>query len=138
MVPLLPSVTDVVTRSLLLTFTNIPFTSLDNGIFSSFLTATTDDVSKSFGLHGSADSELYHFSLSISAPFAYLSFSNPIAVTSTAIGELYLQDVAFSVTTNVLGLQGLNARPATVSELDVFHGYPTYLQINGKAFFFST
>jgi len=30
-------------------------------------------------------------------------------------------------------LQGLNARPATVSDLDVFHGYPDYLQINVNA-----
>lgn len=55
-----------------------------------------------------------------------------VALTSTAIGNLYLQDVAFSVTTNVLGLQGLNARPASVSNLDVYHGYSAYLQINGQ------
>ena len=28
-------------------------------------------------------------------------------------------------------MQGLNAKPATVSDLDVFHGYSDYLQING-------
>jgi hypothetical protein len=53
-------------------------------------------------------------------------------LTSTAIGLLSLEAIAFSVETSVLGLQGLNARPATVANLDVFHGFPTYLQINGS------
>jgi hypothetical protein len=56
-VPLLPAKTDVVARTLLLTFSGVPFQSVDNGVFSNFLLATTQGSSKSFGLHGSANSE---------------------------------------------------------------------------------
>lgn len=110
---MLPSVTDVVARTLLLTFENIPFTSIDNGVFSNYLLDVTDGTSKVFGLHGSATT-----------------------VTSTAIGNLLLTDIPFSVNTDLLGLQGLNAKPAIVSNLDVYHGYANYLQINGEFFFF--
>lgn len=55
------------------------------------------------------------------------------AVAGTAVGALNLVDIDFDVSTSLLGLQGLNARPATVSDLDVFHGYPDYLQINVNA-----
>lgn len=57
---------------------------------------------------------------------------NATTTTSTAIGILNLQSIPFSVTSTLLGLQGLNARPAIVSNLDVYHGYPDYLQINGS------
>ncbi|KAL8278093.1 hypothetical protein RQP46_009553 [Phenoliferia psychrophenolica] len=113
-VPLLPSATDVQSRSLLLQFTNIPFKSIDNGIFSSFLLETTVGATKGLALHGSADT-----------------------VTSTAIGDLSLVGIAFSVETAVQGLQGLNAQPTTVSDLDVFHGYSSYLQINANAHLFN-
>lgn len=105
---MLPSITDVVARTLLLTFENVPFTSSDDSVFSSYLRDVTNSASKSFGLHGSATT-----------------------VTSTAIGNLLLSDIGFSVDTNLLGLQGLNAKPAVVSNLDVYHGYSNYLQING-------
>ena len=55
-VPMQPSKTDVVARSLLLTFQNVPFTSIDNMIFSSFLMETTVGSTKGFALHGAADS----------------------------------------------------------------------------------
>lgn len=54
-------------------------------------------------------------------------------MTSTAIGALSLSDIPFVVDTSLLGLQGLNSRPATVSELDVVHGFSDYLQINVNA-----
>ncbi|KAL8287086.1 hypothetical protein RQP46_004092 [Phenoliferia psychrophenolica] len=113
-VPMLPSTTDVQARSLLLKFEDIPFTSIDNGIFSSFLMETTVGATKPFALHGAANT-----------------------ITRTAIGDLALSDIAFSVETAVEGLQGLNAQPATVSDLDVFHGYPGYLQINANAHLFN-
>ncbi|KAM0750211.1 hypothetical protein T439DRAFT_247618 [Meredithblackwellia eburnea MCA 4105] len=113
-VPLQASTTNVVARSLLLQFSNVPFTSIDNSIFSSFLLDTTVGVSKSFGLHGSADT-----------------------ITSTAIGDLSLTGIGFSVETSLEGLQGLNAQPATVSDLDVYHGYTDYLQINVNAHLFN-
>jgi len=34
------------------------------------------------------------------------------------------------VESDIAGLQGLNARRVTVSNLDVNHGYPDYLLIN--------
>ncbi|GAA5969858.1 hypothetical protein JCM21900_004182 [Sporobolomyces salmonicolor] len=109
-VPLNPAKTDVTARTIQLTFANVPFKSVDNSGFSSFLTQVTDDVSKTFTLHGSADT-----------------------VAGTAVGALNLDGIDFSVSTSLLGLQGLNAEPATVSDLDVYHGYSSYLQINVNA-----
>lgn len=59
-VPKNPSVTDVVARTILLTFANVPFAVFDNthAIFSQFLLDTTQGVSKTFGLTGTADSKL--------------------------------------------------------------------------------
>ena len=65
----------------------------EHPVFSQFLTDTTDDQSISFQLSGSVDS-----------------------VASTAIGSLNINAIAFSVTTSLLGLQGLNAQPAYVTE----------------------
>ncbi|GAA5897781.1 hypothetical protein JCM8208_000260 [Rhodotorula glutinis] len=109
-IPGIPVKTDVTARTIQLAFNGVPFASVDNGAFSNFLVDVTDDESKTFTLRGSADT-----------------------VAGTAIGALNLEDIAFSVQTTLLGLQGLNARPATVSDLDVFHGYPDYLQINVNA-----
>jgi len=109
-IPGIPVKTDVTARTIQLAFNGVPFASVDNGAFSNFLVDVTDDESKTFTLHGAADT-----------------------VAGTAIGALNLEDISFSVQTTLLGLQGLNARPATVSDLDVFHGYPDYLQINGQS-----
>ncbi|KAL8279026.1 hypothetical protein RQP46_008484 [Phenoliferia psychrophenolica] len=113
-VPLAPSTTDVQARALHLQFNNVPFQSTNNGIFGSFLTATTVGGTGGLGLHGSAD-----------------------AITSTAIGDLSLVGIAFTVQTAVEGLQGLNTQPTTVSDLDVFHGFRDYLQINANAHLFN-
>jgi hypothetical protein len=58
-VPLLPTTTDVVPRILHLTFSNIPFAVFadQHQTFSQFLTDTTDDAAKTFGLTGQANSE---------------------------------------------------------------------------------
>ncbi|GAA5937070.1 uncharacterized protein JCM15063_000146 [Sporobolomyces koalae] len=109
-IPQNPAKTDVTARTILLQFQNVPFQSVNNGLFSSFVTQVTDDQSKTFTLHGAANT-----------------------VAGTAVGALNLEDIAFSVSTSLLGLQGLNARPATVSDLDVYHGYTDYLQINVNA-----
>ena len=57
-VPQSPVTTNVVARTTVIQFSNIPFAVFDNthSIFSQFLTDTTDDVSKTFGLTGIADS----------------------------------------------------------------------------------
>lgn len=57
-VPMSPSVTDVVARTILLTFANVPFAVFGNThqIFSQFLLDTTQGTTKTFGLTGTADS----------------------------------------------------------------------------------
>ena len=50
-------------------------------------------------------------------------------VAQTAVGLLSLTAVDFDVETSIAGLQGLNAKPALVTNLDVNHGYPDYLLI---------
>lgn len=102
-VPMLPSITDVVARSLLLKFEDIPFTSINDGIFSSFLLDTTVGMSKSFALQGAADSTYPPV-----FPHIYRSESHVSprpAITSTAIGDLHLSGIAFAVETAVDGLQ---------------------------------
>ncbi|KEI38050.1 uncharacterized protein L969DRAFT_18838 [Mixia osmundae IAM 14324] len=118
-VPQIPTTTDVTARLLTLAFQNVPFAvdpnySGQHATFSQFLTDTTDNVNKSFVLHGSAST-----------------------VASTAVGNLNINEIAFQVTTEIAGLQGLNAQQTTVSDLDVFHGYPDYLQINVNAHIFN-
>ena len=44
-----------------------------------------------------------------------------------------ISDIPFSVTTSLDGLQNLNARPVVTSDLDVKHGYKSYLLITLKA-----
>ncbi|KAM0789126.1 hypothetical protein ACM66B_003180 [Microbotryomycetes sp. NB124-2] len=109
-VPNGPARTDIVARTTLIPIENAPFQSVDNGEFSAFVARTTVSNTVSFSLNGNADTK-----------------------TSTAIGLLTLVDIAFDVDTTLLGLQGLNAQPTTVSDLDVFRGYPDYLQINVNA-----
>ncbi|KEI38214.1 uncharacterized protein L969DRAFT_517877 [Mixia osmundae IAM 14324] len=118
-VPQIPTTTDVTARLLTLAFQNVPFAvdptySNQHATFSQFLTDTTDGVNKSFVLHGTAST-----------------------VAQTAVGALNINEIPFQVTTEIAGLQGLNAQPATVSNLDVFHGYPDYLQINVNAHIFN-
>jgi len=51
------------------------------------------------------------------------------AQASTGVGTLLLQDIEFSVESTIAGLQGLTARPASVSNLNVVSGTPSYLLI---------
>lgn len=48
---------------------------------------------------------------------------------STGVGTLSLQDIEFSVDSTIAGLQGLDAQPASVSNLDVASGTPDFLLI---------
>lgn len=107
-IPLGNTTTDVNSRVITLGFTNVPFAVLSNehSTFESFLTQTTVSKSESFGLSGAAN-----------------------AHAQTAAGLLALTGIDFNVQTAIAGLQGLNARPAVVSNLDVNHGFPGFLLI---------
>ncbi|KAK0546638.1 hypothetical protein OC846_005187, partial [Tilletia horrida] len=100
--------TDVQNRIIHLTFQNVPLASPANAHaqFSDFLADTTAQQSITFNLHGTTT-----------------------AGASTAAGFVTISDIPFDVSTSLLGLQNLNARPAIVSNLDVYHGYPSYLEI---------
>lgn len=108
-IPLSPSITDVTARILTLMFSNVPFAVYNNQHprFSQFLADTTASNQVTFNLNGKANTK-----------------------ANTAAGLLSINDIPFNVDTNLLGLQNLNARPAIVSNLDVYRGYPSYLQIN--------
>jgi len=111
-IPLSPATTDVQQRVMSLQFSNVPMTAKSNehNTFADFIAdATAGDCIK-FGLHGTAN-----------------------AKASTAAGYVTISDIPFSVDTSLLGLQNLNARPATVSDLDVYHGYKSYLLIKVNA-----
>ncbi|PWN24968.1 hypothetical protein BDZ90DRAFT_262821 [Jaminaea rosea] len=100
--------TNVEARILTLVFNDVPFEVYDNShpTFSQFLADTTARDQVTFNLHGAAT-----------------------AKAGTAAGVVTISDIPFNLPTNILGLQNLNARPAVVSNLDVVHGYPTYLLI---------
>ena len=111
-IPMSPAVTDVQQRILTLKFSDVPMAAYGNkhSQFSGFLADTTAQKSVTFQLHGSADS-----------------------VARTAAGVVTISDIPFSVTTSLDGLQNLNARPVVTSDLDVKHGYKSYLLITLKA-----
>ncbi|PWN53595.1 hypothetical protein IE53DRAFT_140447 [Violaceomyces palustris] len=115
-IPPSPSVTDVAARILTLMFTNVPFQVYNDKhrVFSQFLADTTAQQSITFNLNGNADTK-----------------------ANTAAGLVSITQVPFSVDTTLLGLQNLNARPAVVSNLDVYHGYPSYLLITITATLFN-
>ncbi|KAF8891683.1 hypothetical protein BD779DRAFT_1661547 [Infundibulicybe gibba] len=53
-------------------------------------------------------------------------------VAATTVGQeqtLSLSDIGFSVESSIAGLQGLNTKPVTISNLDVNHGFPDFLLI---------
>jgi len=102
------AVTDVEQRIIHLTFSDVPFAVFDDqhGAFENFLAATTTGKTQTLGLAGTANTK-----------------------ASTAVGLLSLGGIDFSVQSNIEGLQGLNTKPVTVSNLDVAHGYPDYLLI---------
>jgi Protein of unknown function (DUF3712) len=109
--PTLSTTTDVATRIIDLSFKSIPFNVYGDkhANFAQFLADTTMAKTETFQLIGSAN-----------------------ATASTAVGTIVIQDIAFSVDTSLAGLQGLNAQPTNVSQLDVAHGYEDYLLITVK------
>ncbi|EST10168.1 Protein of unknown function DUF3712 [Kalmanozyma brasiliensis GHG001] len=115
-IPLSPSITDVTARILTLMFSDVPFAVYGNQHprFSQFLADTTAGTQVTFNLNGRANTKAL-----------------------TAAGLVTISDIPFDVDTNLLGLQNLNARPAIISNLDVFRGFPSYLQINVDAELFN-
>lgn len=106
--PRAPSTTDVKNRIIHLTFANIPFAVFDNqhSLFDRFIAATTVGKTQTLRLSGSANAD-----------------------AKTAVGLLSLKGIDFAVDSSIEGLQGLNAKPVTVSNLDVNHGFPDSLLI---------
>ncbi|KAJ3838704.1 hypothetical protein F5878DRAFT_725102 [Lentinula raphanica] len=107
-IPKGPSQTDVDTRIISLTFSDVPFALVDGAesVFDDFLAETTVGTSVTMGLSGAANAD-----------------------ASTAVGLLSLTNIPFSVETTIAGLQGLDTEPVTVNNLDVNHGFPDYLLI---------
>ncbi|KAG1761975.1 hypothetical protein EDD22DRAFT_893760 [Suillus occidentalis] len=107
-IPWGPSTTDVQNRIIYLAFSDVPFAvySDQHETFQNFVAATTLGTSQTLALSGTAN-----------------------AGASTAVGVLSLVDMEFSVQSTIAGLQGLKAKPASVANLDVNHGYSDYLLI---------
>lgn len=114
-IPKGPSNTDVANRVIHLTFKNVPFAATVDAhtIFSNFVAATTTGGTQTLQLTGNANAD-----------------------ASTAVGLLSLTDIEFSVDSNIQGLEGLKARPVTINDLDVNHGFPDFLliKVNGALF----
>ncbi|KAE8213110.1 hypothetical protein CF327_g3310 [Tilletia walkeri] len=107
-IPRINARTDVQNRVIFLQFQNVPLASPNSAHsqFSQFLADTTARDRVFFGLNGLTTTG-----------------------ASTAAGFVTISDIPFDVDTSLAGLQNLNARPAVVSQLDVFRGYPDYLEI---------
>jgi hypothetical protein len=107
-IPRGPSMTDVQARIIHLTFNSTPFAVFDDqhATFQHFLAETTSNSEEMLSLSGAANTD-----------------------ASTAVGVLTLTDIEFSVVTSIRGLQGLNARQTSISDLDVNHGFPEFLLI---------
>ncbi|KAF9245017.1 hypothetical protein BU15DRAFT_85819 [Melanogaster broomeanus] len=107
-IPTIPSTTDAESRIIYLAFSDVPFAVYadQHSVFDSFVAATTLGNMQTLALSGAANT-----------------------AASTAVGVLSLSDIEFSVDSSLAGLQGLTAKPATVSNLDVNHGYADYLLI---------
>jgi hypothetical protein len=101
--------------------------SLNNQAFAFFFNAITNTADVVFELHGTANGESSSWNRAMQ-----LDWRRPSTVTAgTNAGDIPITGIPFNVTTDLAGLQSLNARPTVVDNLDVNHGYPTYLQING-------
>ena len=107
-IPEAPSTTDVQNRIIYLTFSDVPFAvfAAQHSVFDNFVAATTLGNMQTLALSGAAN-----------------------AAASTAVGVLSLTDIQFSVDSTIAGLQGLAAKPASVANLNVYHGYSDYLLI---------
>ncbi|KAG5340679.1 hypothetical protein C0989_000829 [Termitomyces sp. Mn162] len=106
--PKAPSKTDVEKRIIHLTFNNVPFAVFADQhlTFDKFLAATTVGKTETIHLSGSATAD-----------------------AKTAVGLLTLEGIEFSVDSPIDGLQGLNAKPVSVHNVDINHGFPDYLLI---------
>jgi hypothetical protein len=115
-IPKGPSTTDVGARIIHLKFGNVPLEVSDGGhsTFEQFIAATTVGSKETLALSGSADAD-----------------------ANTAVGLLSLKNIAFSVNSDIAGLQGLDARPVTISNLDVNHGFPDFLLIKVNSALFN-
>lgn len=107
-IPKGPTTTDVDARIIHLAFANVPLSVFGgaHSTFERFVTSTTVGSKQTLHLSGSANAE-----------------------AKTAVGLLSLQNIAFSVDSSIAGLQGLGARPVTISNLDVNHGFSDFLLI---------
>jgi Protein of unknown function (DUF3712) len=114
--PNAPTYTDVASRVIHLTFDNVPFAVFANEhpIFDQFVAATTTGKTQTLHLSGSANAD-----------------------AKTAVGVLSLTGINFSVDSSIDGLQGLNTKPVTVSNLDVNHGFSDFLLIKVDASLFN-
>ncbi|KAI0821788.1 hypothetical protein BC628DRAFT_1341231 [Trametes gibbosa] len=115
-IPKGPSTTEVEQRIIHLKFSKVPFAVLDgqHGTFEQFLFTTATSKTAQMELSGTANTD-----------------------TETAVGLLSLQGIDFSVSTSILGLNGLNTRPALVSTLDVNHGFADHLLIKANSSLFN-
>ncbi|KAG6857277.1 hypothetical protein H0H87_007110 [Tephrocybe sp. NHM501043] len=115
-VPKSPSTTDVKNRIIHLTFDGVPFAVFSNQhpTFDRFVAETTVGKSLSLQLSGSATAQ-----------------------AKTAVGILSLEGIHFSVDASIDGLQGLNAKPVSVSNVDVNHGFTDYLLIKASSSLFN-
>ncbi|KAG6854052.1 hypothetical protein C0991_011030 [Blastosporella zonata] len=106
--PKAPSTTDVENRIIHLTFDGVPFAvfSDQHSTFDKFVATTTVGKSLTLQLSGTANAD-----------------------AQTAVGLLTLQDIDFSVDSSINGLQGLNAKPVSVGNVDVNRGFADYLLI---------
>ncbi|KAF7301181.1 hypothetical protein MIND_00682600 [Mycena indigotica] len=107
-IPQAPAKTDVGSRIIHLTFEDVAFAAADgmHSQFDGFVADTTVGNQVTLKLSGSAAAD-----------------------ARTAVGVLALKGIDFSVDSTIAGLQGLNARPITVANLDVKHGFSDYLLI---------
>lgn len=114
--PWSPTTTDVQQRIMSLQFNHVPLDSSsgEHPTFSKFITDATRNRCVKFQLHGSAN-----------------------AKAQTAAGYVTISGIPFNVDTSLLGLQNLNAKKTTVSNLDVKHGYSKYLLITLTAHLFN-
>lgn len=101
--------------------------SLDTAAFNDFFNVITNTANVDFVLRGAANGECAR-----GREKRRLCLWPAFIVTAeTNAGDIPITGIPFSVNTNLLGLESLNARPTVVSNLDVFRGLPSYLQING-------
>ncbi|KAL0956087.1 hypothetical protein HGRIS_002255 [Hohenbuehelia grisea] len=106
--PKAPTKTDVEQRVVHISFDDVPFAVFGNGhgTFNDFVRDTTVGSSVTFSLSGSSNAD-----------------------AKTAVGTLALTGIDFNVDSTIEGLQGLNTRPVTVSNLDVARGFSDFLLI---------